>query len=209
MKIAIDLDGVQYEWDKTARYMLREIRGCSGLGGPSFSWDMIMETVDPEDWQWLWTEGVKLGLFRHGHLVQGAIQGIRALRDAGHELILVTHRPKEAIRDTNAWLELHFGSEEPYPWSGQHILSNMESKTIVNADILIDDKPQNIEEWNSAGRVGILFARPWNCEEAELFSRTHIIVANGWPAVVREINDPWVANEMEIERDPAFPAWLK
>jgi len=29
VKIAIDLDGVCYEWDRTARYMLREYRNLS------------------------------------------------------------------------------------------------------------------------------------------------------------------------------------
>lgn len=179
MKIAIDCDGVLYEWEKTARYMLREIRGCGGLFHASDNWDTIMNSVPEEDWRWLWTEGVRLGLFRHGHLVQGSIIGVRALRDAGHELYLVTHRPKSAVRDTTAWLELHFGSEDPYPWSGLHILSNQESKTMVDADLLIDDKPENISEWQASGREGILFSRPWNRDY-----RRATWIANGWDHAV-------------------------
>lgn len=181
MKIAVDCDGPLYEWDKTARYMLRTMRGCTGLSTPSREWllpNQDWHSVTDEDWEWLWTEGVRLGLFRHGHLTTGAMVGIRDLRDAGHELVLVTHRPKEALRDTNAWLELHFGNEYPYPWAGQHILSNLENKAQVDADVLIDDKPENIIDWQNAGREAILFDREWNRNFAEA-----TWIATGWQPV--------------------------
>lgn len=176
MKIAIDLDGVCYEWDKTARYLMRAYRGYSAdgpMGTDSKHWDYIQENVSEQDWEWLWSEGVQLGLFRYGHLVQGAVIGLRRLAEFA-ELTAVTHRPSQAVRDTMAWLSLM-----DLPWSNVVLLTNGEPKSVVDAEYLIDDKPQNIEEWEAAGRTGLLFDRPWNDGYA---SRIRVF---GWPSATQ------------------------
>jgi len=161
MKIGVDLDGVLYEFDKTARYMLREYRGyrhtTHGLHEESTHWDYISERVRPEDWRWLWREGVQLGLFRYGHVVAGGIIGLKGLLDAGHKLVVITHRPTEAIPDTLEWL-----AYQRIPFSEIHILSDKEPKTNVDAAVLIDDKPENCYQWMAAGRRALLFNRAWN-----------------------------------------------
>src|SRR5688572_21456774 len=135
MRIGLDLDGVVYNWDKTARYMLRTMRGypkhdprcgedeefdlvikprkgaypeypCSGcapLAYPAKHWDYIKDNVKPEDEDWLWRDGVKLGLFRYGHLYSGAIEGVRELATIG-DIVVITKRPKSAVQDTLDWL---------------------------------------------------------------------------------------------------------
>ncbi len=182
MDCAIDVDGVQYEWSKTARYMMRTYRGYSRegpMGKESTSWDYIQDNVTKADWDWLWTEGVRQGLFRYGHLVQGAVVGLQALVTAGHNIIAVTHRPSQAVKDTMAWFTLL-----DLPWSGIHILTNQEPKSAVAADVLVDDKPENIEDWElTTGNRGILFGRPWNRQDT-----THFRVST-WPSVVYAIQD--------------------
>lgn len=110
-----------------------------------------------EDHQWMWAEGVKLGLFRYGHVTTGAIVGVRKLAEQGHKLSVVTHRPAAAVQDTLDWL-----SYVRLPFTGVHILSNQEPKTTVDWDLLIDDKPENIKQAEFEGRVGVLFDQPWN-----------------------------------------------
>lgn len=188
MKVAVDMDGVLYEWDKTARYMLRTYRGCKGLEIESTSWNFIENTVSEEDWNWLWTDGVQQGLFRKGHCVKGGIYSLTELALDGHEIVIVTHRPKSAVRDTLAWLDLMFGAEEPYPLSGVHILSNGQPKWHVNCDILIDDKPENCFEWASRGRRAMLFTREWN---TNVLTMPEPLVTRvwGWDQILRE-TDP-------------------
>src|SRR5262245_20228481 len=109
MKVAVDLDGVLYEWSKTARYMLRHYKGYSKrrpTGSESTSWDYIQGHIEKADWEWLWSEGIDLGLFRYGHVVSGGQTGVRALREAGHSVEVLTHRPSESVPDTIAWLDL-------------------------------------------------------------------------------------------------------
>src|SRR5258706_15952527 len=94
-----------YRWDKTARYMLRTERGYDRdqLGRPSRYWNEIKDIVDKEDWQWLWGTGVKMGLFRYGHLFTGTIEAVRA-RSALGDCVVMTHRPRSAVQDTLDWL---------------------------------------------------------------------------------------------------------
>jgi len=163
MRFGIDLDGVCYQWDKTARYMLREVLPDSQYKSPvgplsqeSQDWDYIERHVSKEDWQWLWTEGVRLGLFRHGHLYPGTIKYLHALASLG-ELIVITHRPKSAVEDTLAWLVY-----QQLPLSGIHILTNQEPKTSVKCDVYIDDKLENVIALATTGARVYLMDRPWN-----------------------------------------------
>lgn len=165
MRIGIDLDGVLYEYDKTARFMLRHYKGHSEsgpMGAPSTSWNYIQEHIPAEDWKWLWSEGIALGLFRYGHVVTGSQSAIRDIRSAGNTVIVITHRPSEAVPDTIAWLDLFQKPEAGVVLDGIHILSSGEPKSSVQADLLIDDKPSNLDDWIGHGRRGILFDRDHN-----------------------------------------------
>lgn len=192
-RIGIDLDGVVYEWDKTARYMLREV-----YPGPlteysrhlltyeSRSWDYIMDSVPEQAWDWLWTEGVRLGLFRYGHVVQGAVNGVRQLA-LGADVEVITHRPANAVEDTLAWL-----SFMKLPIRGVHLLTHGEPKASVRPrfDLYIDDKPGNCASLSGVGDV-IMFGRAWNQDWTGLTRGTERVV--GWPATVeaarRMLND--------------------
>lgn len=184
MKIAVDLDGVLYAFERTMRYLLREERSVQAdMTTPSRYWDDVLDRVEPADKKWLWSEAItKYGLFRHGHVEKHAMRGVRALHGAGHKLYVVTHRPAIATRDTLAWLDFHFGAENPYPFAGAPImLHNGEAKSQVDAEILIDDKPANIREWMDAGGVGLLFDQPWN-QNATIGTRVY-----GWYDVLNTL----------------------
>lgn len=168
MRIGVDIDGVMYQWSKTARYMLREIMPDSPytkdgpLGEESTSWDYIQEHVALEHWDWLWTEGVRLGLFRHGHLYPGTIKAVRRLAELG-EVIVITHRSKFAVHDTLAWL-----AYQNLPLSGLHILTDRAPKSTVRpeCDVYIDDKVDNCIDLfdNTKARLVALMDRDWNRE---------------------------------------------
>jgi uncharacterized HAD superfamily protein len=166
MRIGVDIDGVMYMWEKTARYMLREILPNSPykkegpLGATSDGWDYIQNNVDPAHWKWLWKEGIPLGLFRHGHLYPGTIKAIRRLAELG-DVVAITHRPKSAVHDTLAWL-----AYQNLPLSGLHILTDQEPKSKVEpkCEVYIDDKPENVEDFlrGTNARLVALMSRPWN-----------------------------------------------
>lgn len=158
--IALDLDGVCYEFDRTARYMLRKFRGIDGLENESTKWEYTesFPQVSHQDVDWLWNGGVKRGLFRYGHMVKDFRIGTEALAKE-HKLIVVTHRPERATNDTLEWVG-HFFRD--IPLFGFHMFSSRTEKTTVEWDLLIDDKPANVENAINHGRKAIIFDRAYN-----------------------------------------------
>lgn len=159
MRIALDLDGTCYHWDRTARYLLRRHIAAEGrpvpdaLYHPSRYWDHIQDTVSKKDWEWLWTVGVERGLFRHGHVVSGSIEGLTALVEQGHAIVVCTARPPTATSDTLAWLNLHMNR---VPLEGV-VFSADKSK--AECDLLIDD---NLENCLFFGGYAALLLQPWS-----------------------------------------------
>ena len=191
IRIGVDIDGVMYKWIKTAHYMLRDVMPDSPYKGKKngllaghenqvthFNW--TKENVAPEHWRWLWDEGVKLGLFRYGHLYPGTIVAMRELAEIG-ELVIITHRPVSAVSDTLAWL-----SFLDLPFAGVHILTNQEPKSSVHpqCDIYIDDKPENVEDLavHTHAEMVVMPDRPWNqhFKEPSPFCGSEVRVVYSW-----------------------------
>ena len=186
MRIAVDLDGVVVEYQRSYAYMLRTY---FHLDIPPIEewwtgWDSQLQWGTPQNHEWMNTTGVQLGLYRYAHMVKGARVGMQELARMGHTICIVTKRPRDAVQDTVDWVSLYF---KGLPLNGLHILSDGESKAMVQADILIDDNRENIWEWP---RRGLLFDQPWNQGTIRntgvtpfLFKRVH-----GWkevPSAVR------------------------
>lgn len=194
MRFVVDLDGVCYEWQRTYRYMLREYRGVEMPPIEDFwyRWDAQKDYGTKADHDWMWSEGVKLGLFRYGHMVKGARRGLQELDTRGHEIVVATSRPERAVSDTLDWLSLYM---KDIPLAGVHILSNGTSKGDLDGDILVDDYDKNIVDWTTTGRTAWLFSQPWNWE-SELPSVDSLVRrATGWNGVI------WLTEEEEKWRD--------
>lgn len=173
-RIGVDIDGVMYQWSKTARYMLREIlpdspyKKTGPLGMESQSWDYIQQNVSKEHWRWLWDVGIPKGLFRHGHLYPGTIKAIRELADLG-DVVLITSRPKAAVPDTAAWV-----AYQQLPISGLHIVEREPKSTVrPTCDVYIDDKPENCIDLLQTGALVCMPDRPWNQGDVPGVIRTH------------------------------------
>lgn len=185
-RLAIDLDGVCYDWQRTYCYMLRTY---FDLDIPPYEtwwkeWDSQKQWGEKWMHDWMWKEGVERGLFRYGHMVKDARVVLERLASAGHDFVVVTHRPESAVQDTNDWLSLYFNG---LPLKGIHLLTNGEPKSSVKADILVDDKLENIYEWP---RRGLLFDQPWNwkvktaCWDSRQMRRVW-----GWEGVLDDVRN--------------------
>lgn len=188
MRIGVDIDGVLYQWTKTARFLLREVLPNSPytkdgpLGQECDSWNHIKQNVKPEHYRWLWKEGVELGLFRHGDVVAGSVVGMRELAK-DHDLIVITHRPKSAVNDTLAWLAF-----QQWKLAGVHILTEQQPKSSVrDCDIYVDDKPENVDDlWlNTDAQLVCLFDQPWN----QSYKDGAVMRVKNWPELIERINE--------------------
>ena len=161
MRIGLDVDGVMYQFHRTACYMLRTMKGYPDtLRVENWtSWNWIKDNVSKEDWRWLWSEGVELGLFRHGHLHQGTIEAVRELSLRG-DVVIITQRRPNLMQDTLDWLSYH-----KFPINELHLLHEDEAKSSVpHCDYYVDDKPDNVIDLrdNTKAAMVFLWQRPWN-----------------------------------------------
>lgn len=197
LRVGVDIDGVIYKWGKTVLYMMRDVLreeapelwaqkphtkdGPLGDESKITHWDYIQENVTHAQWKWLWTEGVRLGLFRYGHLYSGSIQAIRRLSEIG-DVHLITHRPPQAVGDTLAWLAF-----QSLPIKGVTLLTNQEPKSGVKpeCDVYIDDKPENCFDLskNTRAKLVALMDQPWNAH-ARVWP---VIRVHGWAEFIDQV----------------------
>lgn len=193
MKIMIDLDGPCYEFVRTARYMLNTYGGRELPEVDSFWHHPYPSQLTKDDWHWLFSEGVKLGLFRYGHMVTGTRVALDQLARDGHMLGIITSRPEQAEQDTRDWVNLFF-KDIPLR-AGIHFT---EDKHDIPGDILIDDMWENCVAWTErapltqVNRASLLFDRPWNHKTGawgDEYRQSHQAMyrVRGWKEVVEWI----------------------
>lgn len=193
MRIGLDLDGVCYQFDSIARYMARRHMEEQGLipppalYAPSKNWGWIKACVPKETWRWLWTDAVHHGLFRYGHVVEGAIKGAQELTELG-TVVAITARPQDAVHDTLAWLTLMFDRS---PLAGIVIQSDGQKKSGVSPrpDVYIDDGPHNFDDllYNTSSYV-VQYVQPWNADYKTSIEHAHrLIPATNWREVVEAV----------------------
>lgn len=115
--------------------------------------------------------------------VPGAIGGIHRIRAAGHYVECVTSKPSWAEPMVQKWL----GKWRP-DFNRVTIVDLDHPKHEVSpADILVDDKPDNILGWVASAddRLGILYDQPWN-RDMEMGER--MVRARSWQEVVESID---------------------
>lgn len=189
MRIGVDLDGVCFDFPASLRRYL-ETLGFSGLPtGEVRRWEFY------EDWGLTLDEflgycndGVDAGYVFSGPARDRAPQAIRALKNAGHEIHIVTDRSfgKNPIASEDATLHWLYGHDIPFD-----SLTFSPDKTSVPTDVFIEDKLQNYDALAASGCKPYLVDRPWNrfpyaglaCERRRVGSIAEFawIVTGAWP----------------------------
>ena len=165
-RIMLDLDGTVYQWERTARYLLRrwytenEMEIPEGLYEMSPHYDHIEDVCGAWAIEWLFTEGVERGLFRDGHIHTGAGEAIQELSEMG-KIVVITKRPEAAVNDTMEWLAFR-----RWKISEFHMLTASDARKSdikPECDVYLEDSAHILEDLvlNTSGHV-IVMDRPWN-----------------------------------------------
>lgn len=165
LMIGWDLDGVVFDYVGNVREGAKELwpdweeRGYR-LDAPSTTWNFFSE-----DWglgllefkrlnEWMMEQGM---LFE-GPIEEGWVQIMTELASEGHTIHIVTHRAMPgAVEATGHWLAQH-----NVPYDSLSFVQNVADKALLELDVLIDDKVENIENWTAAGRNAIVYNQAWN-----------------------------------------------
>jgi len=85
---------------------------------------------------------------------------VNKLRDSGNKIIIATSRSQTSIKYVHEWLQTHNIVFDEF----RHF-NYKESKSVLNADVLVDDDPIEIGDFvlkASYKRTGLLYDQPWN-----------------------------------------------
>jgi 5'(3')-deoxyribonucleotidase len=184
MKIAIDVDGVLAEQVPHALARLEGSgNGVSKTKEDIRQWDEPLPEADT-DIEKVIVESLNDPEFVLGmEPVEGSISAVRDLSQAGHELFIITHRPRSTLDSTCEWLKEH----GIYQYV-DNILRVTGPKVEGSADVLIDDNATNIFDFVHYGGHGILFSQPWNQSAVDqIVEDEQMSVAEDWTAVVEII----------------------
>jgi hypothetical protein len=157
LAIGLDLDGCVYDFVSAHRDFLMGNHPDAGLWPEPDSWNVWEHwPIDQAEWSRSFAAGVAAGrIFAGGwsYAYPGAVQAVVALAER-HTIHVVTHRPREAVATTGAWLD-----KVGLPYTS---LTFARDKSTVPVDVMIEDNVDNALACAAAGARALLLDRPWN-----------------------------------------------
>jgi uncharacterized HAD superfamily protein len=193
MRIGVDADGVLADFDK------------SMVDGYNRSFDADLEYKQITHWDafesltgwthdewWDWVVKDHQRVFLDAPPLPGAVEGMRALKDAGHELAIISAKPKWAAGHMIEWLHQH-----EVPYDEIHITSK---KSLVICDVYIDDALHNVVDLleNAGGLVIQYSAWPYVNEGKQI---PGAVYAKSWDRIINTVLLYDESNQLSLDID--------
>ncbi len=159
MRLGIDLDGVVANFTQGWMDFYNREFGTNLTVKDSKRWHDLVELTHFRDIDEFWEWSSDLdghSVFWHLEAFPGAVEALRGLMAAGHDIIVLTTKPDFAVDDTHDWLERH-----RVPAAEVHIL---DEKWRVDCEVYLDDGPHvlpGLVEHRPLSTV-CRYVRPWN-----------------------------------------------
>lgn len=187
--IAIDMDDVLVDFVGGLRTAMKTEYNIDIPEENVTNWNLhpILDPVIGYSW-WRWMKE-REWIWATFPPVPGAIGSIERLRADGHYVELVTNKPRWAEHNVWKWL----GKWRP-AFNAVTIVDGQSQRKIdlTMADILVDDKPENCQQFLDAGRNAILFARPHNQDGMLKYGKENKskgYIARDWNTVYDKITE--------------------
>ena len=142
-------------------------------------WD-ITDLVPDGDEAGFWADfGREVRVHDRLEAYPGAVEGMRELAKGAEVYVVTTylHSAPTWVYDRDAWIMKRFGIPKSR-------MVHTAAKYVFGGRMLLDDKPQNVEEWQGehpSGK-GVLWRQPYN--ESVALGRGIGYEARSWPEVV-------------------------
>lgn len=178
MRIAVDIDStLHHYWDQFAA-IAKQRFGVDLPYETQLTWEV--SRLRPEQARACVAESHTARHVLAATPYPGAVETIRAWREAGHFIHVTSHRTTEAQEATAAWLE-----QIGMPYDELYCSFDKVSRCIeLEIDVLIDDSPQTLLRAVEAGMTPATIVHPWNrdlCEEED------IVCAPDWPTLAERL----------------------
>jgi hypothetical protein len=165
-RIGIDLDGVLYDFAASLRRYLFSIdpEGTTAHvhnREPS-QWEFWPEwNMSYEDWLEACHNGVDAGFVFQGPARPLAAESVRVIKNAGHEVHIITDRTFGGTPGASAWATREWLNHHRIPFD---TLTFSPDKTKVETDKFVEDKLSNYDALVASGSDAYLINRPWNAD---------------------------------------------
>jgi 5'(3')-deoxyribonucleotidase len=175
--VAVDVDGCVRDWEAGLRRVWSELGGTASA--VCDSWALREHFRHPA------LDVYEVAFRTHPRAVQrlapafpGALPALRRLEERGVAVVLVTAQPNFTCRmATTEWLLRH-----AVPFTGLRYVAGEGDKTVVPAQLYLDDGPHNLERFAAAGRPFIVMDRPYNRSLPALSGQ--LARSNDWDTIV-------------------------
>lgn len=147
MRIGVDVDDVLFPWFDKA-HAACERAGITNGVTPS-RWECYLDYgVTLDDWLVVMKSATLDGSLYTGDPYPGAVDAMRALKDAGHTLHIVTARGFFAHGDLIRRHTIEWFDANDVPHDS---LTFSKDKTLVHSDVFVDDSWKNVSDLTAAG----------------------------------------------------------
>jgi 5'-nucleotidase len=184
MRILVDMDSIAVnlmaKWYRTYNEEWGDDLGVERV----LSWN-VHEHVKPECGLKVYEIIERPGFFRDLEPIPGAVDGVTALVQDGHQVAFATSAAgADSARDKVAWVEEHFAHLK---WGVRNIVLLHDKAEWLDADLLIDDRPDTIEAWVRAGRRAMTILYPYNRHVADLCCAAVLPGPEAWGTLVESV----------------------
>jgi uncharacterized protein len=183
MRIAIDIDSTLHPyWDQLARAAKRRF-GIDLPYDQQVTWGIMQ--LRPEQLRACVAETHCESSIMAAEPYPGAVETVRAWKEAGHFIHITSHRAAGTHDATQAWLQAIGLRHDELYCSFDKVARCVE----IDIDVLIDDSPVNLVRAIEADITPATILHPWNrdvCEEEA------VICGSDWLELARKL-DPVLA----------------
>ena len=178
MRIAIDIDSTLHPYWEQLEAAAKRRLGVDLPYAEQLTWEI--DRLRPEQVKACVAETHSDEQILAAEPYAGAVDTIRAWREAGHFIHITSHRRVEAHGATEQWLRrIGLPYDELY-CSTDKIARCRE----IGIELLIDDSPENLQAAVDAGIAAATLAHPWNRETCE---EEDIVCAPDWTELARKL----------------------
>ena len=177
MRIAIDIDStLHHYWDQFEAAAKRRF----GIELPYEEQLWHIDRLRPEQVKACVEETHSEAQILAAEPYPGAVETVRAWKEAGHFIHITSHRDTAAHHATERWLEA-IGLPYDELYCSYDKVSRCEE---IGIDLLIDDSPVNLEGALEAGIAAATLLHPWN---RELCETEDVVCGADWQELARNL----------------------
>jgi len=171
MKIAIDIDSTLHDYWAQFAAAVRRRFGVTLPYEEQVTWEVTLLRPEQVRAAVIETHGEKHVLAAEPY--PGAVEAVRAWKDAGHFIHVTSHRAAACEQATQAWLDRIGLPYDELCCSDDKVARCRE----IGIELLIDDSPENLEAAIDAGIAAATLVHPWN---RELCETEDVICGDDW-----------------------------